>query len=65
MQDLDVIFDKWIRILRIENNWDVKLELISDESFDLIFHPASNCYVKNVLSIFKECYRVLKKAESY
>ena len=26
-----------------------------DESFDLIFHPASNCYVKNVLSIFKEC----------
>ena len=32
-----------------------------DESFDLIFHPVSNCYVKNVLSIFKECYRVLKK----
>ena len=34
MQDLDVIFDKWIRILRIENDWDVKLELISDESFN-------------------------------
>ena len=34
MQDLDVIFDKWIRILRIENNWDVKLELISDENFN-------------------------------
>ncbi|TNF09097.1 MAG: class I SAM-dependent methyltransferase [Bacillota bacterium] len=32
-----------------------------DDSFDLIFHPVSNCYVKDVKSIFKECYRVLKK----
>lgn len=32
-----------------------------DESFDLIFHPVSNCYVEEVLPIFKECYRVLKK----
>ena len=32
-----------------------------DESFDLIFHPVSNCYVKDVLPIWRECYRVLKK----
>ena len=32
-----------------------------DESFDMIFHPVSNCYVKDVLSIWKECYRVLKR----
>lgn len=32
-----------------------------DNTFDLIFHPVSNCYVKDVCSIFKECYRVLKK----
>lgn len=32
-----------------------------DESFDLIFHPVSNCYVEEVEPIFKECYRVLKK----
>lgn len=32
-----------------------------DESFDLIFHPVSNCYVEDVIPIFKECYRVLKK----
>lgn len=32
-----------------------------DETFDLIFHPVSNCYVKDVKSIFKECYRILKK----
>lgn len=32
-----------------------------NESFDLIFHPVSNCYVEEVLPIWKECYRVLKK----
>ena len=33
----------------------------ADESFDLIFHPVSNCYVEEVEPIFRECYRVLKK----
>lgn len=32
-----------------------------DESFDLIFHPVSNCYVEDVHPIWRECYRVLKK----
>lgn len=32
-----------------------------DESFDLIFHPVSNCYVEEVVPIFRECFRVLKK----
>jgi len=32
-----------------------------DETFDLIFHPVSNCYVEEILPIWKECYRVLKK----
>lgn len=32
-----------------------------DESFDIIFHPVSNCYIKDVYSVFKECTRVLKK----
>lgn len=31
-----------------------------DESFDLIFHPVSNCYIEDVLPVWKECYRVLK-----
>lgn len=35
-----------------------------DESFDLIFHPVSNCYVEDILPIWKECYRVLKKGGS-
>ena len=32
-----------------------------DESFDIIFHPVSNCYIEDVYSVFKECARVLKK----
>ena len=32
-----------------------------DETFDLIFHPVSNCYVEKVKPIFEECFRVLKK----
>lgn len=32
----------------------------ADESFDLIFHPVSNCYVEDVEPIWKECARVLK-----
>lgn len=32
-----------------------------DEEFDLIFHPVSNCYVKDVKPIWKECFRILKK----
>ena len=32
----------------------------ADGSFDLIFHPVSNCYVKEVKPIFRECFRVLK-----
>ena len=32
----------------------------ADEEFDMIFHPVSNCYVEDIRSIWKECYRVLK-----
>lgn len=36
--------------------------MILEQYFDdLIFHPVSNCYVEDVLPIWKECYRVLKK----
>ncbi len=31
-----------------------------DDSFDVIFHPVSNCYVKDVYHVFRECFRVLK-----
>ena len=31
-----------------------------DGEFDLIVHPVSNCYVREVRPIWKECFRVLK-----
>ena len=31
-----------------------------DGTFDLIFHPVSNCYVQDVLHVWRECFRVLK-----
>ena len=34
---------------------------LDDGSFDIIFHPVSNCYVEDVLPVFRECFRVLKK----
>ena len=33
----------------------------ADESFDIIFHPVSNCYIRDVYPVFRECARVLKK----
>ena len=32
-----------------------------DGEFDMIFHPVSNCYVKEVLPIWRECFRVLRR----
>ncbi len=33
---------------------------LCDASFDLIFHPVSNCFVDAVLSVWRECARVLR-----
>ena len=32
-----------------------------DESFDIIFHPVSNCYIEDVSHVWREFYRILKK----
>lgn len=32
----------------------------ADSSFDLIFHPVSNCYIEEVIPVWRECYRILK-----
>ncbi len=47
-----------IRIVRADMTKPLPFE---DESFDLIFHPVSNCYVREVVPIWHECFRVLKK----
>jgi SAM-dependent methyltransferase len=37
------------------------LSCFTDESFDLIFHPVSNCFVDDIQKVWKECFRVLRK----
>lgn len=32
----------------------------ADGTFDIIFHPVSNCYVEDVQHVWNECFRVLK-----
>ncbi len=33
----------------------------ADGTFDMIFHPVSNCYIEDVIPVWRECYRILKK----
>ena len=46
-----------IRIVRGDMTRPLPFE---DGEFDLIFHPVSNCYVREVKPIWRECFRVLK-----
>ncbi len=46
-----------IRVIRGDMTKPLPFE---DGEFDLIFHPVSNCYVREVKPIWRECWRVLK-----
>ncbi|HNF48172.1 MAG TPA: class I SAM-dependent methyltransferase [Chitinophagales bacterium] len=37
------------------------LSALQNDTFDLIFHPCSNCFSEEILPVWKECFRVLKK----
>ena len=47
-----------IELLRADMTKPLPFE---SESFELIFHPVSNCYVQEVFPIWKECFRILRK----
>ena len=40
------------------------LEMFPDESFDLIVHPCSNCFVPDVLPVWREAFRVVRRGGS-
>ncbi|HML49046.1 MAG TPA: methyltransferase domain-containing protein [Clostridia bacterium] len=46
-----------IRILRGDMSKPLPF---ADASFDLIFHPVSNCYIEAVEPVWRECYRILR-----
>lgn len=58
-QDLFVAERDNLRLETVQG--DMKdLSDFQDESFDMIVHPWSNCFVDDILPVWKECYRVLK-----
>lgn len=46
--------------IRLEQGDMRDLGRFADETFDLIFHPVSNCFVDDVIPVWKECFSVLK-----
>ena len=56
------------RLVAEREGLSIRLELgdmrdlgrFDDESFDLVFHPVSNCFVDTVLPVWRESYRVLR-----
>ena len=59
-KDLYVAERDGLKITTVQGNMQ-DLSSFSDESFDLVINPWSNSYIDNVLPVWKECARVLKK----
>ena len=49
-----------LKIKTVQGNMQ-DLSAFKDETFDYIVHPWSNGYIDNILPVWKECARVLKK----
>jgi len=37
------------------------LSVFTDNSFDIIFHPVSNCFAPDIEPVWRECFRVLRR----
>lgn len=46
--------------MRLEKGDAADLSRFGDASFDLIFHPCSNCFMAELAPIWRECFRVLR-----
>ena len=59
-KDLYVAARDGLDIKTVEGNMQ-DLSAFGDGTFDVIVNPWSNCFIDNVLPVWRECYRVLKK----
>lgn len=59
-QDRLVAEREGLNIRTVQGNMQ-DLSVFENESFDLVFNPASVVFIDNVLPVWKECFRVLKK----
>lgn len=51
--------------IRIEHGNMCDLSRFADETFDLVFNPPSLFYVPDVMPVFREVYRVLKRGGAF
>jgi SAM-dependent methyltransferase len=58
-RDGEVADREGLSIRRVEGDMR-DLSAFADESFDLIFHPCSNCFATEVRSVWREAFRVLR-----
>ena len=58
-RDADASEEYDLDIKTIQGNMQ-DLSCFEDETFDLIIHPVSNCFIDDIVPVWKESYRVLK-----
>nr|WP_250890805.1 class I SAM-dependent methyltransferase [Sphingobium nicotianae] len=58
-RDAEVAAREGLHIQTVQGYMD-DLSVFPDESFDLIFHPVSNCFAPEVVPVWRECARVLR-----
>lgn len=58
--DEQVALENDLQIQTMRGNMQ-DLGCFADESFDLIIHPVSNCFIDDILPVWKEGHRVLKE----
>jgi len=46
--------------IKIEQGDMRDLSRFEDETFDMVFHAVSNCFIESIEDVWRECYRVLK-----
>jgi len=62
-RDRDVAEREGLTLATVEGDMR-DLSVFAAESFDLVFHPCSNCFVPEILPIWQECFRVLRSGGS-
>ena len=62
-QDRSVAEREGLKLDTVEGDMS-DLKAFGSESFDLVFHPCSNCFVPDVRPIWRECHRVLRPGGS-
>ncbi len=58
-RDQDAVEEYDLDLKTVQGNMQ-DLSCFLDQSFDLIIHPVSNCFIDDILPVWKESYRVLK-----